>query len=422
MKILVVGGGAREHALCWRLKRSPSCTSLFCAPGNAGIAQEALCLPAIGAEAIDAIVDWCTRERPDLVVIGPDGTLALGLTNRLEEIGVPAFGPTKAASQIEWSKAFMKDLCAEAGIPTARYGRFTDVQKAYAFIRSLPLPVVVKADGLALGKGVLICDTYEAAEKAAADMLSGASFGDAGREIVVEEFLQGFEVSYFALVEGLNVIPLESAQDHKRVGEQDTGPNTGGMGAFSPAPYFSFAVEEIVLNRIVQPLAQALVERGTPYRGVVFAGLMIQDGQPIVIEFNARFGDPECQSLMRRWQDDPVPYLLAVAQGRLHDIKTPPRMSEEMAVGVVMAANGYPDAYKKRTPINLPEHTPDGIVVFHAGTALEEGQLVNTGGRTLTVTATGPDPRSAMDKAYAFVDSIDWPEGFCRRDIGWRAL
>lgn len=422
MKILVIGSGAREHALCWRFKRSESCSSLFCAPGNAGIAQEAAVLPHIGAEDIDAIVAWCQAEQPGLVVIGPDGSLALGLADRLAEIGIPVFGPSKAAAQIEWSKAFMKDLCQEAGIPTARYGRFTDVGEAYAFIRSLPLPVVVKADGLALGKGVLICETYEEAEKVASDMLSGASFGDAGREIVVEEFLHGFEVSYFALVDGAFVMPMESAQDHKKVGEKDTGPNTGGMGAFSPAPRFFIDTEMNVLDRIVRPLAQALVSRGTPYRGVVFAGLMIQNGEPIVIEFNARFGDPECQSLMRRWQDDPVPYLLATAQGRLHEIKHPPRMSAQMAVGVVMAAKGYPDAYQKRTAINLPAETPDEIVVFHAGTAIEGGQLVNTGGRSLTVTATGPDPRTAIDKAYAFVDKIDWPDGFCRRDIGWRAL
>ncbi len=421
MKILVIGSGAREHALCWRIKRSPSCTTLFCTPGNAGIAHEAECL-TIAADDIAGLVAWCVAEQPDLVVVGPDNTLELGIADRLHEVNIPCFGPTRAAAQIEWSKAFMKDLAREAGIPTAAYGRFTDLTAAETFINGMTAPIVVKADGLALGKGVLICQSRNEALNAARDMLSGELFGKAGAEIVVEEFLHGFEVSYFALVDGDTVVPLASAQDHKRAFDGDKGPNTGGMGAISPAPHFDAELEQLVLTTVMQPLARTLVDKDTPYRGVVFAGLMIQDGKPVLIEFNARFGDPETQSIMRRWADDPVPYLLATAKGELDRVLTHPQMSGETALGVFMAAKGYPDAYKKRTVVRVPDVQDEHVTVFHASTALENGHLVNMGGRTLTVVATAQDPATAQKRAYAFVDQIDWPEGFCRRDIGWRAL
>lgn len=421
MKILVIGSGAREHALCWRFRQDPACTSLYCAPGNAGIAAVAVCLP-IKAEDIAGMSAWCVAERPDLVVIGPDAVLELGMTDALEALGIPVFGPTRAAARIEWSKAFMKDICAQAGIPTARYGRFTDLAPAAAFIDGMTAPIVVKADGLAAGKGVIICDTKDEAVRVAADMLSGQSFGAAGKEIVVEAFLQGFEVSYFALVDGHTVVPVASAQDHKRVGEKDTGPNTGGMGAISPAPGFTTEIEQKVLATVIQPLADALVANGTPYRGVVFAGLMIEDGMPTVIEFNARWGDPETQSIMCRWTGDAISYFLATATGTLASLPLAPVMSSETALGVFICTRGYPDTYNKHTPIKLPDMLPQNTALFHAGTALQNGQLVNTGGRTITVVAIGPDAATAQRDAYKLVDAIDWPDGFCRRDIGWRAV
>lgn len=420
MNILVIGSGAREHALCWRLSQSPKCGQIFCAPGNAGIAQIAQCID-LKAEDVPAILNWCTEHKPDLVVIGPDGALAEGLVDALEASGIKAFGPTKEAAKIEWSKAFMKDLARKAGIPTAAYGRFQDIEAAKKFINIMAPPIVVKADGLALGKGVIICEDHLEAISAAENMLSGRLFGEAGAEIVVEEFLHGFEASYFAMVDGRNVLPFGVAQDHKRAFEGDTGPNTGGMGAISPVAGFTPEVEELTIKQIIQPLADAMADMGTLYSGVVFAGLMIQDGKPCLIEFNARWGDPECQSLMCLWQDDPIEYFMAVAN---HDVShlSRPTLAKKAAFGVVIASKGYPDTYEKGTSVRLPETTPANIQVFHAGTAIRDDELVNTGGRTFTVVATADTLAQAKDDAYEFINTIEWPQGYYRSDIGWRAF
>lgn len=421
MKILVIGSGAREHALCWKIAQSPLCSSLFCAPGNDGIAQLAQCVPSVGAEDIPGILDWADVHKPDLVVIGPDGALALGLVDSLEARGIKAFGPTRAAAKLEWSKAFMKDLCRQNNIPTAAYGRFTDLCDAKKFINIMCPPMVVKADGLALGKGVIICHKHLEAINAAENMLTGRLFGEAGTEIVIEEFLQGFEASYFAYVDGRHVVPIGAAQDHKRVGEGDTGPNTGGMGAISPVPGFTPEVEKQVLSDILQPLANALADAGTPYSGVVFAGLMIHNGKPVVIEFNARWGDPETQSLMPLLEDDIVPYFMAVAEHKLNGLGRP-KLSQKASFGVAIAAKGYPDKYEKRTSVRLPTHTPENIHVFHAGTIKEGDHWLNSGGRTLSIVAVANTMAQAKADAYAFIDQIDWPQGYYRRDIGWRAF
>ena len=348
MRVLVVGGGGREHALCWTIAASPLVDALYCAPGNAGIAADAVCVP-IAAEDLDGILRFAREESIDFVVVGPEAPLVAGLVDRLDEAGIKAFGPTAAAARLEGSKAFTKDLCSRYGIPTAAYGRFTELGAAEAFLDSRPLPVVVKADGLAAGKGVTIAETRDEARAAAREMLAEGRFGAAGREIVIEEFLAGEEASFFALVDGETALPLAAAQDHKRVGDGDTGPNTGGMGAYSPAPVVTEAVAERVMARIVRPTVAAMKAEGAPFRGVLYAGLMIEDGEPRLLEYNVRFGDPECQALMVRLASDLLPALVASADGVLDMFDL--RWHEDAALTVVMATKGYPGDYARGSVI-----------------------------------------------------------------------
>lgn len=421
MRVLVVGGGGREHALCWTIAASPLIEALFCAPGNAGIARDAVCVP-IAADDIGGILRFVRDERIDFVVVGPEAPLVAGLVDRLEDTGVKAFGPTAAAARLEGSKAFTKDLCARHGIPTAAYGRFTDLRAAEAFIEDRPLPVVVKADGLAAGKGVTIAETLDEARAAAREMLADRRFGAAGEEIVIEEFLAGEEASFFALVDGETALPLAAAQDHKRVGDGDTGPNTGGMGAYSPAPVVTEEVAERIMARIVRPTVSAMKAEGVPFRGVLYAGLMIEDGEPRLLEYNVRFGDPECQALMVRLASDLLPALVASADGVLDMFDL--RWHDDAALTVVMATKGYPGAYPKGSPIRGLEglSASEDVNVFHAGTKEEDGTILAVGGRVLGITARAPTIAAAQRLAYRAVDRIDWPEGFCRRDIGARAI
>ena len=422
MRILVVGGGGREHALCWAIAASPLCDQLYCAPGNAGIAREATCVP-IGAEDLDALLAFAREEAIDVVVVGPEAPLVLGLADRLAEAGIKVFGPSAAAAALEGSKAFMKDLCAKYGIPTAAYRRFTDAAAAKAYLRERGAPIVVKADGLAAGKGVTVAATLAEAERAVDAALVAGAFGRAGAEVVIEERLEGEEASVFALVDGKTVLPLASAQDHKQVGDGDTGPNTGGMGAYSPAPIMTEAMAGRVMDEILRPTVRAMREEGRPYKGVLYGGLMITAEGPKLLEYNVRFGDPECQVLMARLKSDLLPALIATSDGVLGSFDL--RWHEEAALVVVLAAKGYPGAYEKGSVIRGVEaaERDDKVVVFHAGTKRgEDGALLANGGRVLGVTALGATVAEAQRRAYAAVDRIDWPEGFCRRDIGWRAV
>ena len=421
MRVLVVGGGGREHALCWTIAASPLVETLFCAPGNAGIAADAVCVP-VQAEDLDGILDFARRQRIDFVVVGPEAPLVAGLVDRLEEAGIKAFGPTAAAARLEGSKAFTKELCARHGIPTASYGRFRDPEAAKAFLEDHPLPIVVKADGLAAGKGVAIAETHDAALAAAREMLTGGRFGAAGEEIVIEEFLTGEEASFFALVDGETALPLAAAQDHKRAGDGDTGPNTGGMGAYSPAPVVTEEIAERIMARIVRPTVAAMKEEGAPFKGVLYAGLMIEDGEPRLLEYNVRFGDPECQALMVRLASDLLPALIASADGVLDMFDL--RWHDDAALTVVMASKGYPDAYEKGSAIGGLDASSaiDGVTVFHAGTKEDGGTIRAAGGRVLGITALAPSIAEAQSLAYRAVDAIDWPGGFCRRDIGARAI
>jgi len=418
MNILLLGSGGREHALAWKLAQSPQCDRLYAAPGNPGIAQHCE-LVDIDVADHPAVVAFCREQDIGLVVVGPEGPLVDGIADSLRAAGIAVFGPGKAAAQLEGSKAFTKELCDEAGIPTARYRRCASREAALAALTDFSLPAVVKADGLAAGKGVIIAETADEA-RAAVETIFDGSFGAAGHEVVIEEFLTGEEVSFFALTDGRNVLSFGSAQDHKRVGDGDTGPNTGGMGAYSPATIFTPALEQEVMARIVQPTVDTLAARGTAYVGVLYAGLMLTPAGPQLIEYNARFGDPECQVLMMRLEDDLVDLLLATAEGRLAG-RDVPRLSHAPAVTVVMAAKGYPGTPDKGAIVTLPP-TPDNVVIFHAGTALRDDILVASGGRVLSVTATGPSLAQARADAYLAVDKIAFPGGFCRRDIGWREL
>ncbi len=421
MNVLVVGGGGREHALCWKLAASPLCAKLYCAPGNAGIAQEAICLD-VGAEDLEGIVAAAQDNAIDFVVVGPEAPLCAGLVDRLEAAGIAAFGPTADAAILEGSKAFMKDLCARYGIPTAAWRRFTDAAEARAWIAERGAPIVVKASGLAAGKGVIVARSVAEAQAAAGAMLEEGAFGAAGAEIVVEECLEGEEASILALVDGKNFVLLPSAQDHKAVGKGDTGPNTGGMGAYSPAPVVTEALAERIRDEIIAPTVAAMAAEGRPFKGVLYAGAMIGPDGPKVLEFNTRFGDPECQPLMMRLMSDLLPALIAARDGELKDFDL--RWYEEPALTVVLAANGYPGAYEKSSEIRGLDALggdPD-TVVFHAGTAADGERILAVGGRVLGVTAMAPTIADAQAKAYAAVDAIDWPEGFCRRDIGWRAV
>ncbi len=422
MRVLVIGSGGREHALCWAIAASPLLTKLYCAPGNAGIAREAECV-AIGADDSDAILDFCKREKIDLVVVGPEAPLVAGLANRLRAEGIRTFGPDAAAAQLEGSKGFSKDICAKYNIPTAAYRRFTEAEAAKAYIREMGAPIVVKADGLAAGKGVTVAMTEEEAISAVDAAMTDGAFGAAGAELVIEECMVGEELSFFALADGETALPLASAQDHKRVGDGDTGPNTGGMGAYSPAPVCTPELERRIIDEILTPTVEAMKAEGAPFKGVLFIGLMITDAGPKVIEYNVRFGDPECQVLMMRLQSDILPALIATADGTLKNFDL--RWQPKAAMTVVLASDGYPGTYQKGTVIRNvdgAEADPD-VTVFHAGTARNDaGDLIATGGRVLNVTAVGDTVRAARDSAYAAVDLIQWPEGFCRRDIGHRAL
>jgi phosphoribosylamine--glycine ligase len=422
MKILVVGSGGREHALCWAIRRSPLCETLYCAPGNAGIKEMATLVP-IGAEDVDGLETFAREQKIDLVVVGPEGPLVAGLVDRLDAAGIKAFGPSAAAARLEGSKGFMKDMVAKAGIPTASYGRFTDADSAKDFIRKNGAPIVVKTDGLAAGKGVVVAMTEEEALAAVDQIMTGKQFGAAGDELVIESFLTGEEASFFAIIDGKTALPLIAAQDHKRVGDGDTGPNTGGMGAYSPAPVVTDEVTKKIMDRCITPLVETMAKEGAPYRGVLFAGLMIENGEPTLIEYNVRFGDPECQVLMARLDSDIVELLLAACDGKLagHKVAWKP----DPAMVVVMAAAGYPGSYKKGGVIgglDAANEVP-GVKVLHAGTGSDEaGNVVATGGRVLGVTASAPTLAEARERAYQAVDHIEWQDGFCRRDIGWRAL
>ena len=424
MKVLVVGSGGREHALCWSIAASPLCHKLYCAPGNAGIAAEAECVP-IAAENVPALVEFAIEEAIDFVVVGPEAPLCAGLVDRLTEIGIKSFGPSAAAAQLEGSKGFMKDLCAKYEIPTAVYGRFSDAVAAKAYIRDQGAPIVVKADGLAAGKGVTVAHSIDEALAAVDNALLDGRFGDAGAEVVIEEFLGGEEVSVFAICDGKTAIVLASAQDHKAVFDGDKGPNTGGMGAYSPAPIMDEALAERVESEFIKPTMAAMAAEGYPYRGILFAGLMVDENGPKLLEYNVRFGDPECQVLMTRLMSDVLPALIAAADGVLDnfDLRW---YDDEVALTVVMAAEGYPGDYEKGTEINDIDAAmadDQSIMVFHAGTERDEtGQLLAAGGRVLNVTARGATVKEAQSRAYAAIDRIDWPKGFCRRDIGWRAV
>jgi phosphoribosylamine--glycine ligase len=419
MNILLLGSGGREHALAWKMASSPLVQTLYCAPGNAGIAQEAA---GVALDVADhaAVIAFCQANEVDLVVVGPEAPLCAGIVDDLAAAGIKAFGPSRAAARLEGSKGFTKDLCEANGIPTAAYGRFDDAVAAKAYIRARGAPIVVKADGLAAGKGVVVAATVDEAE-AAVDMMFGGGLGAAGAEVVVEEFLVGEEASFFALCDGETAIALASAQDHKRAFDGDQGPNTGGMGAYSPAPAMTPDMTRRTMDEIVLPTVAAMKAMGTPYKGVLFAGLMITADGPKLIEYNVRFGDPETQVLMLRLMSDLVPALLATADGLLRNFDL--RWFPDAALTVVMAAKGYPGSYAKGSVIaGLDEAAKgEGVEIFHAGTAEENGRIVANGGRVLNVSARGKTVAEAQRRAYAAVDRIDWPDGFCRRDIGWRA-
>ena len=420
MRVLVVGGGGREHALCWALAASPLVSELSCAPGNAGIADIASCVD-IDAGDIAGLTAFARKTGVELAVVGPEAPLAAGLADSLNAAGIAAFGPSAAAARLEASKSFARDLCARAGVPAPTYGSFTTPSEAKAYARVLGAPVVVKADGLAAGKGVRVCRSAVEADSAI-DSLLGGALGPAGDRIVIEEFLAGEEISALALVHGTQVMWLTSAQDHKCVGEGDTGPNTGGMGAYSPAVAMTPTLEETVIARILRPIAEEMQRQGQSYRGVLFAGLMLVDGDPYVLEFNARFGDPECQTILPRLRSDLLTLIMATCEGGLDRVSA--RWTDEAALTVVLAAKGYPGAYERGSIIRGVEaagREPD-VTVFHAGTTVEGGVMRADGGRVLNVTAIGSDVAEARRRAYAGVDRIDWPEGFCRRDIGWRAV
>jgi phosphoribosylamine--glycine ligase len=420
MNILILGSGGREHSLAWAVKQNPKTDRLIVAPGNAGIAQLAECAD-IDILSGQTVVTFCEENAIDFVIVGPEAPLAAGVADATRAAGLLTFGPSAPAAKLEASKAFTKEICDACAAPTAAYARFTEAAPARAYVQTQGAPIVVKADGLAAGKGVIVAMTTDEALAAIDDMFGG-EFGAAGAEVVIEEFMTGEEASFFILTDGTNALPIGTAQDHKRVGDGDTGPNTGGMGAYSPAPVLTDAIAQQAMEEIVLPTLREMARRGTPYQGVLYAGLMIEDGRARLVEYNARFGDPECQVLMMRLGAQALDLLLACAEGRLADAQV--HWAEDHAVTVVMATKGYPGRYAKGSVIKgldtLPETSSQ--MVFHAGTTAKDGAITATGGRVLNVTARGATLAEAQAKAYAMVDAIDWPDGFCRRDIGWRAL
>jgi len=418
VKVLLVGGGGREHAIGWKIAQSPLLSMLYLIPGNPGLDHIGVRLQA-DPNDITAILAQSKEKSIDLVIVGPEAPLAQGLADLLEEANIPCFGPKQAAARLESSKSFMKDLCLEANIPTAKYATFTQTEPAIAYLDTLSAPFVIKADGLAAGKGVIIAQTRSGAESAISSILTG-QFGGAGEKIIIEEFMEGEEASFFAICDGKTALPLIAAQDHKRAFEGDRGPNTGGMGAFSPTPAFTSEIEQQVMTQIINPTIKAMADRGTPFCGVLFAGLMLTPQGPKLIEYNVRFGDPECQVLMKRLNSDLLPVLHAAAIGKLENHSLD--WSPDSVALIVMAANGYPEAYKKGTPINNIEQASNlnGITIFHAGTKIESDQLLANGGRVLNITAKASNINLALDHAYEAVDLIDWSDGFYRRDIGWR--
>jgi len=420
MNILILGSGGREHALAWAVKQNPKCDALYAAPGNAGMAAHATCV-ALNPEKSADILSFVQENNISFVIVGPEAPLAVGVADYLRDAGVLTFGPSKAAARLEASKSFTKEICDAANAPTAAYGHFHDAESAKAYVRKQGAPIVVKADGLAAGKGVIVAMDLETALSAIDDMFSG-TYGGAGAEVVIEEFMEGEEASYFILCDGKNVLPVGTAQDHKRVGDGDTGPNTGGMGAYSPAPVLTDEIAERALNEIVRPTVTEMERRGTPYQGVLYAGLMIKDGAARLVEYNVRFGDPECQVLMMRLGAQALDLMLATAEGRLDTAKV--NWADDHAMTVVMAANGYPGSYDKGDVIEGLDTLADDSFhkCFHAGTKADGDITVANGGRVLNITTRGDTLKEAQERAYSELDKVDWDGGFYRRDIGWRAL
>ncbi len=420
MNILILGSGGREHALAWAVKQNPKCDRLVCAPGNAGMAMIADCI-AVDVMDNDAVVALCKAQAIDFAIIGAENPLANGVADALRAAGILTFGPSKEASALESSKAFTKEICDACNAPTAAYARFTELDAAKAYVTAQGAPIVIKADGLAAGKGVIVAMDLQEALNGLDDIFDGA-FGDAGTEVVVEEFMDGEEASFFVLSDGKNILPMGTAQDHKRAYDGDKGPNTGGMGAYSPAPVMTDEVTQKALTEIIQPTIDEMARRGTPFQGVLFAGFMIKDGQPRLVEYNVRFGDPECQTLMMRLGAQALDALHACAEERLSDAQI--HWADDHAISIVLAATGYPGSYDKGTEIKgLDDLSTDSKnMVFHAGTKMDGDKILAVGGRVLNVTARGDNFKEARDRAYAMVERIEWPEGFHRKDIGWRAL
>ena len=420
MNILILGGGGREHALAWAFRQNPKCDRLIVAPGNAGIERVAECA-ALDILSRAAVAEFAGENAIDLVVIGPEAPLAAGVSDALRAVGIPVFGPSRAAAMLEASKAFTKEICDACGAPTAAWARFTDAATARAYVAAQGAPIVVKADGLAAGKGVTVAMTEAEAVAAIDDAFAGA-FGEAGAELVIEEFMAGEEASFFVLCDGETALPIGTAQDHKRAFDGDRGPNTGGMGAYSPAPVLTQAIQDQVMAQIIRPTLAEMARRGTPFQGVLYAGLMIADGRGRLVEYNTRFGDPECQVLMMRLGAQALDLIQAAAEGRLDQIA--PQWADDHALTVVLAAEGYPGTVQKGSEIKGLQGLPDNSsqVLFHAGTERREGRILANGGRVLAATGRGATLAEARDRAYALAAAVDWPQGFYRRDIGWRAL